>query len=102
MSRRAARIVAHAIRAGAQRHSERTGPGRYEATITAWDGQDRFTLDLLDTDLELDEGDVVLGQTVRKYDADVGLAVDDGLVLLEVGPSDAPDFIAVDVVSDNA
>jgi hypothetical protein len=103
MSEAAARRLAHAIRLGAARHSQRVGPGRYEATVTHWAGQDDFILDVHGQELELDQDDVSLGQTVRKYDADVGIAEDDSLILIEVDDPEggAPDYVAVEVRSDN-
>jgi len=95
--RAAARKMADAFRAAADRHAERHGPGRYRATVTTWNGQDDFELDLHGSDLTLDQDDVTLDQTVRRYDADTGIAEDDALILLELGEGD---FVAVGVESD--
>lgn len=93
----AARKMADAFRAAAERHSERQGPGRWRATVTRWASADDFELDLHGSDLTLDEQDVTLGQTVRRYDADTGIDEGDALILVEL---DEGDFVAVDVESD--
>ncbi len=97
MSRAAARIIASAIHGAPKRHAEEQGPGRYRASVKRWDSQSRFVLDLHGQDLELDEDDVTLGQSVRRYDAGPKIKVGDVLVLVEI---DDGDFSAVDVESD--
>ena len=94
MSREPARIVARAIRRGAQRHSERKGRSVSRAVITALDP---LELDLLGSDMALDADDVDFSQEVERYDASEGLNVGDTLSLIEV---EEGDWIAVGVVSD--
>lgn len=91
--RDAAKTVAGAIR---EAMSDDGGSGRYRATVTLWQGEQRFAVDVHGLDLELDEQDVTLGQSVRRYDASVGVQVGDALVLAEVADSD---FVAVEVES---
>jgi hypothetical protein len=95
--REAARAIAQAVHGAHDEQSSADGTGRYRATVLRWGGQKDFALDLHGEDLELDEDDVTLGQSVRRYDADVGIEEGDLLVLLEVGDGD---FSAVDVESD--
>lgn len=94
MSRDPARIVAHAIRRGAQRHSERKGNPVSRARIVSLDP---LSLDLLGSDMTLDDDDVDLSQEVARYDASEGLEVGDTLTLMEV---EEGDWVAVGVVSD--
>jgi hypothetical protein len=49
---------------------------------------------------DLDEDDLVLGYSVRKWDADHSLAVGDTLVVKRKRTSDGDDWIALDVITD--
>jgi hypothetical protein len=89
-----ARILARAIRHGAQRHSERKGHPVSRAVITSLDP---LALDLLGSDMTLGDDDVDFSQEVERYDASEGLNVGDTLTLMEVQEGD---WIAVGVVSD--
>jgi hypothetical protein len=90
-------MVAAAIQQAPKRHQEQNGSGRYRATVTRWDSPGAFTVDLHGHDLDLTDDDVTLGQTVRRYEADVGIKEGDNLVLLELADGD---FVAVEVESD--
>lgn len=92
----AARKIARAIDAAPRRHHEEEKV-RYRGELVRWRGEDDFRVDLHGEDLRLDEDDVTLGQTVRRYNADTGLRRGDALILLELGEGD---FVAVDVESD--
>lgn len=94
MSSDPARIVAHAIRRGAQRHSERKGHPVSRAIILSLDP---LELDLLGSDMTLNDDDVDFSQEVERYDASEGLNVGDTLSLIEV---EEGDWIAVGVISD--
>lgn len=94
MSRQAARILAGAIRRGAQRHDQKVGRRVYRGVITSLSP---LGIDLLGVDLSLDNTDVQLSQDVARYDASEGLRIGDSLALLEV---DEGDWLAVTVVSD--
>lgn len=97
MTRRAARMVAAAIREGARQHADAHGPGRYRATVTRWAGQSDFAVDVHGLDMTLSDDDVTLSQAVRDYDARVGIAAQDVVILLDLGQHD---FSAVAVESD--
>ena len=92
----AARKLAGAMRSVARAQSERLGPGRWRATITHWEGEDDFECDVHGTDLQLDEDDITLGQSVRG--AASSIEVGDTLLLIEVAEGD---FTAVDVEADS-
>lgn len=94
MPRKAARMLADAIRAGARRHDENAGRRVYRGVIT---GLSPLAVDLLGVDLNLDDQDIELSQDVARYDASEGLDVGDALALLEV---DDGDWIAVSVLSE--
>lgn len=96
--RAAARRVARAIKRGAREEREANAPRQYRATILVFNDEDDFSVDLHGEDLTLDEEDVTLGQTVRRYNAEVGLEADDALILNELGEGD---YVAVDVESSN-
>lgn len=93
----AATKLAAALRAAAKAHAREDGPGRYRATITRWQGEDDFVCDLHGSDVTLDEHDITLGRTVRRAIAEDGIAVDDALILVELGEGD---YAAVDIESD--
>lgn len=92
---------AHRLSAGLRSvlaaHTERVGTGRYRATVTAWNDQTDFELDVHGLDLTLDAQDVNLGQTVRGYDAITPIDVGDALILVQVGEGD---YVAVEVESE--
>jgi hypothetical protein len=94
--RTAARAIARAVKEGSRTGHDDYGGGRYRATVTRWVSQSDFRLDVHGEDLELDEDDVNLGQSVRRYDAGPGIDVGDSLILIEVGEDD---FVAVEVES---
>jgi hypothetical protein len=96
--REIARDFVDAIRTGARQDAEERGPGRFRGEVTRWGGEDDFVIGLHGEDMDLDEDDVTLGQSVRTYHRDVGIDVGDTLILVEVGEAD---FVAVDVESDN-
>lgn len=94
--RSAERHLARGIRAALRRHDERRGRHVARGRIITLNP---LGVDLLESDLTLDEDDIDLSQDVRRYDATEGLAVDDVLALLEVAEGD---WIAVSVLSDHA
>lgn len=97
--RAAAKIIAGAIQGAPKKHAEKQGSGRYRGQITSWRNESDFKVDLHGVDLPLlDEDDITLGQSVRKYHATTGLEVGDVLVLMELSEDD---FVAVDVESEN-
>lgn len=99
MSAPHARRLSAGLRAAIAAHTERAGTGRYRATVTAWNSQTDFELDVHGVDLVLDEQDVNLGQTVRAYDAITPIDVGDALILVQVGEGD---YVAVEVESEEA
>lgn len=54
-------------------------------------------VELVDSSLILDDDDVTLGYSARKFDLDVGIAAGDTLIL---APTHDGDWIAVDVVTE--
>jgi hypothetical protein len=90
--------IARAMRKAARHHAQQAGPGRYLATVVRWESHDDFALDVHGEDLELDDDDVTLGQSVRRYDRDVGVAQGDDLVLIEIADDE---YVAVEVASDS-
>lgn len=83
-----------AIRAGARRHAERIGRSVHRGRVSQ---VSPLIVDLLASDLLLEEDQIELGQDVARYDDTDGIAVGDILALLEV---EQGDWIAVTVVSD--
>jgi hypothetical protein len=97
--REAARRIADAVRGSTDGDGgDEPATGRYRATVTFWQSETNFRADLHGVDLELDAGDVTLGQSVRRYNAAHGIAAGDALILLELADAD---FVAVDVESTN-
>lgn len=89
--------LAEGMRAATAAHNKSRGTGRYRATVISWTSQSRFELEAHGVDLQLDEEDVTLGQTVRAYDVLHPIHAGDALILVEVAEGD---YVAVDVESE--